>query len=88
MAAHDAGHTHAALAVCDEEDVGLGVDGLAVEQRDRLHGGRPRGAGVVRPKRTSEAHVDVPANFRKVVGMHRLSQLEQHVVRNVNDRTN
>ncbi len=90
LAPHDAGHANGSFGVGDEQHVGLGTNGLTIEQRDGLHAGRPRGLGVISTTHACgarEAYVDAPPNLREVVRMHWLPQLEQHVVRNVNDRT-
>ncbi len=47
---------------------------LAVQQRDRFAG-------------RAEAHVNVPTELAEVVGMHRLPELEHHVVGDINNRT-
>ena len=75
LAAHDAGEPERLLLVADEEQVGLEIEHLAVQQRERLAGAR-------------EAHDDGAVEQAVVVRVQRLSLLEHHVVGDVDDRRN
>ena len=73
VATHDAGETNGLLVVRDHEHRVIHRDVAPVEKSQRF-------------ARARAAHDDAAIDFAPVIGVHRLAELEHHVVRDVDDR--
>jgi hypothetical protein len=73
LPAHQTGHPDGAAFVCNYEHLGREGDSAPVEHGDCF-------------SRVRAPHGNAPAKIGEVVGVHGLTQLEQHVVRHINQR--
>jgi len=71
-APHDAGKPHGSVAVGDDEHVRAEIHRACIEKLQTLCGARMPNA-------------DLAAERREIIGVHRLAELEQHVVRDIDD---
>jgi len=72
LTTHDAGGTHGTFSVGDQQHIGKRFDGLAIQQRNRL-------------TRMRRPHADVAFQLCEIVRMHRLAQIEHHVLCHINN---